>query len=829
MIFDSQDFWIQIHDLPLGCSNINFGQIIGQRIGKVVEVDKRWGRFLRVRITVNILEPLMRGLTLNLQGKDMWVSFKYERLPSFCHGCGLIDHKVAECTSLFEPGLYGGWLRAGDGFQNKGVTTSSVSVAEEGNTIKAFKGKEVCPSDNFQNSNLNCENMFDRSRVAGDDKVERIEPSQRIENVRGATQEEICGKMATLEDTCVLSGSELSEVEKRLTQEKEFMAKFDNSGGLVGQKRPLSQSGPEVSQISNNDFITYRSRKRNLKTAARQKISIGEAEGLEEGEISMDVKSIASKLSSSGMLRTQGLIGGKWLDSYDGKTIKVNNPATGEIIAEVACMGKRETDDAIASAHLTYNSWSKLTAQERSKYLRKWYDLLMEHKEELGQLITLEQGKPLKEAVGEVGYGASFIEFYAEEAKRIYGDVIPATLSDRRLVVLKQPVGVVGAITPWNFPLAMITRKVGPALACGCTVVIKPAELTPLTALAAADLAHQAGIPPGAINVVMGNAPEIGDALLASSQVRKITFTGSTAVGKKLMAGAAQTVKKVSLELGGNAPCIVFDDADIDVAVKGTLAAKFRNSGQTCVCANRVLVQEGIYPKFVEAFTKAVQSLQVGDGFGEGVTQFLKNYVKFFLIIFYSQSFICVVSEQGPLINEAAVQKVESFLEDAVSKVVDRWFLGDGSSSSNLSSIVDFHMKGANVLLGGKRHSLGLTFFEPTVLGDVNKDMLVSRQEVFGPVAPLLPFKTEEDAIFLANDTNAGLAAYIFTNNVQRSWRVSEALEYGLVGVNEGIISTEVAPFGGVKESGLGREGSKYGMDEYLEVKYVCFGDMNRK
>jgi succinate-semialdehyde dehydrogenase len=495
--------------------------------------------------------------------------------------------------------------------------------------------------------------------------------------------------------------------------------------------------------------------------------------------MSMDVQSIASRLNSSGILRTQGLIGGKWVDAYDGKTIKVNNPATGEIIAEVPCMGKRETNDAIASAYLTYNSWSKLTAQERSKCLRKWYDLLMENKEALGQLITLEQGKPLKEAIGEIAYGASFIEFYAEEAKRIYGDVIPATLSDRRLVVLKQPIGVVGAITPWNFPLAMITRKAGPALACGCTVVIKPSELTPLTALAAAELAHQAGIPPGAINVVMGNAPEIGDALLASSQVRKITFTGSTAVGKKLMEGAAQTVKKVSLELGGNAPCIVFDDADLDVAVKGTLGAKFRNSGQTCVCANRVLVQEGIYPKFVEAFTKAVRNLQVGDGFGEGVTQ-------------------------GPLINEAAVLKVESFLEDAVSK-------------------------GAKVLLGGKRHSLGMTFYEPTVLGDVKKDMLVSRQEVFGPVAPLLPFKTEEEAIFLANDTNAGLAAYMFTNNVQRSWRVSEALEYGLVGVNEGIISTEVAPFGGVKESGLGREGSKYGMDEYLEVKFVCFGDMNRK
>ncbi|KAA8523398.1 hypothetical protein F0562_009821 [Nyssa sinensis] len=360
-------------------------------------------------------------------------------------------------------------------------------------------------------------------------------------------------------------------------------------------------------------------------------------------QISMEAESVAARLNSSGFLRTQGFIGGKWTDAYDGKTIKVCNPASGEVIANVSCMGGRETNDAIASAYDAFSSWSKVTAAERSKCLRKWYDLIIAHKEELGQLITLEQGKPLKEAVGEVAYGASFIEFSAEEAKRIYGDIIPSALPDRRLFVLKQPVGVVGAITPWNFPLAMITRKVGPALACGCTVVIKPSELTPLTALAAAELSLQAGIPPGAVNVVMGNAPEIGDALLASPQVRKITFTGSTAVGKKLMAGAAGTVKKVSLELGGNAPCIIFDDADLDVALKGTLAAKFRNSGQTCVCANRIIVQEGIYEKFANAFSNAVQNLQVGDGFGEGVAQ-------------------------GPLINEAAVQKVESFLQDAISK-----------------------------------------------------------------------------------------------------------------------------------------------------------------
>ncbi|GAB4836740.1 Succinate-semialdehyde dehydrogenase, mitochondrial [Ancistrocladus abbreviatus] len=458
---------------------------------------------------------------------------------------------------------------------------------------------------------------------------------------------------------------------------------------------------------------------------------------------------------------------------------EVQNPATGDIIANVPCMGARETNDAIKSAYDAFNSWSKLTSAERSKCLRKWYgyDLLIAHKEELGGLITLEQGKPLKEALGEVAYGAGFIEFFAEEAKRVYGDIIPATLPDRRLFVLKQPVGVVAAITPWNFPLAMIARKVGPALACGCTIVIKPSEFTPLTALAAAELSIQAGIPPGVVNVVMGNAQEIGDALLASTKVRKITFTGSTAVGKKLMAGAADTVKKVSLELGGNAPCIVFDDADLDVAVQGTLAAKFRNAGQTCICANRVIVQEGIYEKFANAFSNAVQKLQVGDGFTEGVVQ-------------------------GPLINEAALHKVESFVQDAISK-------------------------GAKVLLGGKRHRFGMTFYEPTVLTDVKNEMRISREEVFGPVAPLIPFKTEEDAIHIANDTNAGLAAYVFTSNIQRSWRVAEALEYGIVGVNEGLVSTEVAPFGGFKQSGLGREGSKYGMDDYLEMKYVCLGNMS--
>ncbi|XP_078432714.1 aldehyde dehydrogenase 5F1 isoform X3 [Wolffia australiana] len=447
--------------------------------------------------------------------------------------------------------------------------------------------------------------------------------------------------------------------------------------------------------------------------------------------VSTEPQAAISRLKELGLLKSQGLIGGKWLDAYDGKKIQVQNPATSEVITSVPCMGRRETSDAIMSSFGAFHSWSKLTAGERSKYLRKWYDLIILHKESLALLITLEQGKPLKEALGEVIYGASFIEFYAEEAKRIYGDIIPPTLGDRRLFVLKQPVGVVGAIAPWNFPLAMITRKVGPALASGCTAVVKPSEFTPLTALAAAELALQAGIP------------------------------------------------SVSLELGGNAPCIIFDDADLDLAVKGSLAAKFRNTGQTCVCANRILVQEGIYDKFADAFANAVENLQVGNGLAEGTAQ-------------------------GPLINEAAVQKVESFISDATSK-------------------------GAKIMLGGRRHSLGMTFYEPTVLTHVNGEMLISREEVFGPVAPLLKFRTEEEAIRLANDTNAGLAAYIFTSSIPRSWRVAEALEYGLVGVNEGIISTEVAPFGGVKQSGLGREGSKYGMDEYLEIKYVCMGNIKNE
>ncbi|KAF5803425.1 putative succinate-semialdehyde dehydrogenase (NAD(+)) [Helianthus annuus] len=493
-------------------------------------------------------------------------------------------------------------------------------------------------------------------------------------------------------------------------------------------------------------------------------------------EMSMQTLSVVGRLRNCGLLKTRGLIGGKWTDAYDGRTIQVNNPADGEVIATVPCMGEMETKDAISAAYDAFTHWSKLTAADRSSRLRNWYNLLIAHKQEIGQLLTLEQGKPLREAIAEVAYAARFIELFAEEAKRVYGDIIPSPLPNRRLFVLKEPVGVVGAITPWNFPIAMIARKVGPALACGCTVVIKPSELTPLTALAAAELALQSGIPPGVLNVVMGDPPSIGDSLLESTQVRKITFTGSTGVGKKLMAGASETVKKVSLELGGNAPCIIFDDADLELAVKGSLSTKFNNTGQQCVCTNRILVQEGIYDRFINAYSNAVQNLKVGNGLSEGVTQ-------------------------GPLINEAAVMKVDSLVQDAISK-------------------------GAKVIMGGKRHSLGFSFYEPTIIGDVRNEMPIAREEVFGPVAPIIRFKTEEEAIQIANDTNSGLAAYAFTNCIQRSWRVSEALEYGMVGVNEGSISTEVAPFGGYKQSGLGREGSKYGLDDYLEIKYVCMGNM---
>ncbi|KAG6541028.1 hypothetical protein Mapa_017601 [Marchantia paleacea] len=485
----------------------------------------------------------------------------------------------------------------------------------------------------------------------------------------------------------------------------------------------------------------------------------------------------ARKLKDAGLLLSRALIGDKWCDAMDGRTLNVTNPATGELLTSVPFMGRKETELAITAAHEAFPAWSQKTNTERSKLLRKWFDLLIQNKEELGRLMTLEQGKPLKEALGEIVYAAGFVELYAEEAKRIYGDIIPATTQDKRIFVLRQPVGVVGAITPWNFPLAMITRKVAPALAAGCTIIVKPSEFTPLSAMAAAKLAIEAGIPAGVLNIVTGDAPQIGAALLESTRVRKITFTGSTQIGKKLMEGSAATVKKVSLELGGNAPCIIFDDANIDLAVKGALAAKYRNSGQTCVCVNRIFVQDGIYAEFAKAFAQAVSKLQVGNGLDDGVTQ-------------------------GPLINPAAVMKVESHVEDAVAK-------------------------GAKVLTGGKKHSLGRTFYEPTVLADATVDMRIFSEEVFGPVAPLIRFKDDKEAVAMANDTEFGLASYIFTENITRGWRIAEALEYGMVGLNEGLISTEVAPFGGMKQSGLGREGSKYGLDEYLEMKYLCLGNMS--
>ncbi|KAG0593610.1 hypothetical protein M758_UG003300 [Ceratodon purpureus] len=484
------------------------------------------------------------------------------------------------------------------------------------------------------------------------------------------------------------------------------------------------------------------------------------------------------QLKNMALFKSQGLIGGEWTDAHDGRTLAVNNPATGEIIANVPFMGKVDAQKAIAAASVAFQPWSKRTAFDRCKLLRKWFDLLLENKEDLAKLMVLENGKPLAEAIGEVHYGAGFVEYYAEEGKRVYGDIIPSPFPTKRMLVMKQAVGVVGAITPWNFPLAMITRKVAPALAAGCTIVVKPAELTPLTALAAAELALQAGIPSGVLNVVMGDAIEIGAALMESNEVRKITFTGSTHVGKILMAAAAKTVKKISLELGGNAPLIIFNDADIEIAVKGALHGKFRNTGQTCVCVNRILVQDGIYDEFAAAFTKAVQELQVGNGLEAGVTQ-------------------------GPLINEASLEKVDKHVQDAVSK-------------------------GAKVLVGGKRHSLGRTFYEPTVLCNATDDMLIFREEVFGPVAPLMRFHTDEEAIKMANDTEFGLAAYAYTENIEHGWRVAEALDYGMVGLNETLISTEVAPFGGTKQSGLGREGSNYGIDEYLELKYLCLGNIKQ-
>ena len=479
-------------------------------------------------------------------------------------------------------------------------------------------------------------------------------------------------------------------------------------------------------------------------------------------------------LRDSKLFQQLCFIDGTWTGADSGETIDVDNPATGEKLGTIPKMGAAETRRAIEAADRALPSWRAKTAQERSTILRRWSELLLEHQEDLATLMTAEQGKPLAESRGETVYAASFLEWFAEEGKRIYGDVIPPHQSDKRIVVLKEAIGVCAAITPWNFPSAMITRKAAPALAAGCTMVVKPATATPYSALALAELARRAGVPDGVFSVVTGTASGIGGEMTGNPIVRKLTFTGSTEIGKKLMAQCADTVKKVSLELGGNAPFIVFNDADLDAAVEGALISKFRNTGQTCVCTNRFLVQDGVYDRFAEKLAAAVGAMTVGDGL-QGATQ------------------------QGPLIDRAAVEKVEEHIADALAK-------------------------GARVVTGGRRHALGGTFFEPTVLADVVPGMLVAREETFGPVAPLFRFETEEEAIRMANDTEFGLAAYFYTQDVSRVWRVAEGIEYGIVGINTGLISTTVAPFGGVKESGIGREGSKYGIDDFLVMKYLCIG-----
>lgn len=480
------------------------------------------------------------------------------------------------------------------------------------------------------------------------------------------------------------------------------------------------------------------------------------------------------QLNDPRLFRQTAYINGEWISSP--QTLEVLNPADNSLLGTVPNLGETETAAAITAANNALPAWRSKTAKERAAILRNWFNLILENQEDLAVMMTLEQGKPLAESKGEVIYGASFIEWFAEEAKRVYGDIIPEPMGGRKILVLKQPIGVVAAITPWNFPNAMITRKCAPALAVGCTVVIKPAESTPFSALALAELAERAGFPKGVINIVTGDPKPIGAELTRNPLVRKLSFTGSTAVGKLLMQQCAGTVKKLSLELGGNAPFIVFDDADLDQAVAGVLASKYRNTGQTCVCANRLLVQNSIYDAFAEKLTVAVLKLKVGQGLETGV-------------------------QQGPLINAAALQKVESHVQDALSK-------------------------GAKLLCGGAAHALGGTFYQPTILGDVTPNMRIAREETFGPVAPLFRFHNEAEAIALANDTEFGLAAYFYSRDLGRVWRVAEALEYGIVGINEGIISTEVAPFGGIKESGFGREGSKYGLDDFLEIKYLCMGGL---
>ena len=483
------------------------------------------------------------------------------------------------------------------------------------------------------------------------------------------------------------------------------------------------------------------------------------------------------KLKDPTLLRELCFIDGGWSAADSGATLDVTNPATLKKLGSIPNMGTAETRRAIAAAAAALPAWRARTAKERSIILRRWFDLMIENQEDLAKLMTAEQGKPLAESKTEILYAASFIEWFGEEAKRLYGDIIPGHQSDKRIMVLRQPVGVVAAITPWNFPSAMITRKAGPALAAGCTLVCKPATQTPYSALALAELAHRAGVPKGVFNMITGSAAAIGGEMTSNPTVRKLTFTGSTEVGKMLMTQCAGTVKKLSLELGGNAPFIVFDDADLDAAVQGALASKYRNTGQTCVCANRLLIQAGVYDEFAKRLKSAVAQLRVGDGL-KGVT------------------------DQGPLIDAKAVTKVEEHIADALAL-------------------------GAKVALGGKRHALGGSFFEPTILTDVTPKMLVAREETFGPVAPLFKFESEAQAISMANDTEFGLAAYLYTRDLARSWRVSEAIEYGIVGLNTGIISTEVAPFGGVKESGIGREGSKYGILDYTEIKYICVGGVS--
>jgi len=480
------------------------------------------------------------------------------------------------------------------------------------------------------------------------------------------------------------------------------------------------------------------------------------------------------QLNDPTLFRQQAFIDGQWRDALSGEVITVTNPANDQRLGSVPKMGAEETHEAIDAANRALPAWRALTAKERATILRRWFDLIMANQDDLARVMTLEQGKPLAEAKGEIGYAASFIEWFAEEGKRVYGDTIPGHQADKRLIVIKQPIGVTAAITPWNFPAAMITRKAGPALAAGCTMVLKPASQTPFSALALAELARRAGIPDGVFSVVTGSAGAVGNALTSNPLVRKLSFTGSTEIGRQLMAQCAQDIKKVSLELGGNAPFIVFDDADLDKAVEGALASKFRNAGQTCVCANRLYVQEGVYDRFAEKLQQAVEKLRLGDGLQSGVTT-------------------------GPLIDDKAVAKVQEHIADALAK-------------------------GARIMTGGKVHELGGNFFQPTILLDVPDSAKVAKEETFGPLAPLFRFKDEADVIRQANDTEFGLAAYFYARDLSRVFRVGEALEYGIVGINTGLISNEVAPFGGVKASGLGREGSKYGIDDYLEIKYMCIG-----